>query len=55
MFIRTHTKIVILVFKTEFIIHYITIIQLQNDLIFVVVDWGYSLTKHNIIIFWKYH
>ena len=37
-----YTKIVILVFLTEFIIYYITRVQLQNNLTFVVVDWNYE-------------
>ena len=35
--IRIHTKIII-IFYTEFIIHYITRLQLQNDIIFVIVN-----------------
>ena len=50
MLIKTHMKIIILVFYTRFIIHYITRVQLQNGLTFVVVNWGYkqrTLNTHN--------
>ena len=52
--IRTHTKIIILMFLTGFIIYYIIRVQLQNDLIFVIVNNGHQIhTTENLKVVLK--